>query len=168
MEGLNGSIACSAGAVGHLHWRSRRSSTRAPLLLPTVCGQGCVAMTGVPTAPSEKAARGKGPQKRRSDFQRPAHVRKTRGDCSGPKPSSALSNEEMLHEKLDHLDGGRDAILLLSEPVTFVRKEDVLDRDVAALQVRDDLLRLDDGNIGVVGAMLHHQRRLDAIELSQR
>ena len=52
--------------------------------------------------------------------------------------------------------------------MTLVGEQDVLHRHVAALQVRDDLLRFDDRNVRVVGAVLDHQRGLDPIELAER
>ena len=52
--------------------------------------------------------------------------------------------------------------------MALVRKQDVLDWHPAALQVLHDLLRLDDGDVGIVRPVLNHQRRFDSIQLSER
>src|SRR5262245_59228514 len=72
---------------------------------------------------------------------------------------------QVLLEPLRDGDSRADAIRRLSPAVTFVRKEDVLDRDSALLQAVDDLLGFDDGNVGVVGALEDDGRGGDAVDL---
>jgi hypothetical protein len=52
--------------------------------------------------------------------------------------------------------------------VPLVGKQDVLDRHASLLERRHRLLGLDHGYVGVVRAVQHEQRRLDAVDLVNR
>lgn len=77
----------------------------------------------------------------------------------------AIVRVQVFGKKLNHGDGGLYSILGLAKTVTFVREKNVLDGNTPLLQVVDDLLCLNYRHIGVVRAVLDHDRCLDAIQL---
>ena len=68
-------------------------------------------------------------------------------------------------EEVHQRRGRTHAVGHLAPAVPLVGEQDVLDGHAAPLQAGHHLLRLHHRHVGVVGAVLDHERRLDAVEL---
>src|SRR5258706_14867863 len=74
----------------------------------------------------------------------------------------------MLGKELHHAESRLSLIRLLPEAMPFIGEQHVLYRHAALPERSHNLLCFDNGYVGVVGTMLHHNRGLNAIEFVDR
>ncbi len=94
-------------------------------------------------------------------------------NCRGPalKPSFPLFRNvscQMLGKEPHHAESRLSPIRLLPEAMPFIGEQQVLYRHAALPERSHNLLCFDNGYVGVVGTMLHHNCGLNAIEFVDR
>src|SRR5262245_38899143 len=104
----------------------------------------------------------------RSSIAQTCRMRTLIGRRTAESPRRGALPLEIRGEETGGSDRGRDAVRRLAPAMALVGELHVLDTDPTLLEGFDDLLGLDHRHVRVVGAVQHHGRRLDAVDLVDR